>query len=307
MLTLRQMRYLRALAQHGHFGRAAAACAISQPALSMQIKELEKELGVPLVERTHRDVRLTGEGVEIARRAEEILLQVRDLTDYAAERRSDLGASLRLGVIPTVGPYFLPAVLPRLQRQYPKLELRLHETRTEALLEGLLAGDLDAAILALPLPDPQLESMPLFEDRFLFVTGDETELRRAIRLEELQAEQLLLLEEGHCLRDQALALCSAAQPAAMRRFGATSLATVLQMVASGYGTTLVPEIAVPAEIKSQAGLKLIRFKTPEPSRTIGLAWRASSPRKPQMRKFGTLLKETWQDYGAAQSARVTAS
>lgn len=297
MITLRQLRYLRALAQHGHFGRAADACAISQPALSMQIKELEKELGVPLVERAHRDVRLTGEGAEIARRAEDILLQVRDLTDYAAERRSDLGTSLRLGVIPTVGPYFLPAVLPRLQRQYPELELRLHETRTEALLEGLIAGDLDATILALPVPDPQLESMELFEDRFLYVTGDETEPRRSIRLEDLQAEQLLLLEEGHCLRDQALALCSAAQPAAMRRFGATSLATLLQMVASGYGTTLVPEIAMPAEIKPHTGLKIVRFAPPEPSRTIGLVWRASSPRKPQMRKLGTLLKETWEEYG----------
>ncbi|MFD0987753.1 LysR substrate-binding domain-containing protein [Methyloligella solikamskensis] len=298
MITLRQLRYLRALAQHGHFGRAADACAVSQPALSMQIKELEKELGVALVERSHRDFRLTGEGREVARRAEDILLQVRDLTDYAAERRSDLGTSLTLGVIPTVGPYFLPGVLPRLQRQYPKLELRLHETRTETLVEGLLGGDLDAAILALPVPDPQLESMPLFEDRFLYVTGDETEPRRAVRLEDLQAEQLLLLEEGHCLRDQALALCSAAQPAAMRRFGATSLATLLQMVASGYGTTLVPEIAVQAEVKPQSGLKMIRFKAPEPSRTIGLTWRASSPRKPQMRKLGKLMKETWAAYGA---------
>ncbi|ODA69027.1 Hydrogen peroxide-inducible genes activator [Methyloligella halotolerans] len=306
MLTLRQLRYLRALSQHGHFGRAAVACAVSQPALSMQIKELEKELGVALVERTHREIRLTGEGREIARRAEAILLQVRDLTDYAAERRSDFGTSLTLGVIPTVGPYFLPTVLPRLQRQYPKLELRLHETRTETLIEGLLAGDLDAAILALPIPDTSLESMPLFEDRFLFVTGDETEPRRSLRLEDLQSEQLLLLEEGHCLRDQALALCSAAQPAAMRRFGATSLATLLQMVASGYGTTLVPEIAVQAEVRPQSGLRLLRFKTPEPSRTIGLTWRATSPRKPQMRKLGLLLKETWRDYGTVPDRRRAA-
>jgi LysR family transcriptional regulator, hydrogen peroxide-inducible genes activator len=296
VVTLRQLRYLRALARHRHFGRAARACAVSQPALSMQIKELEAALGVALVERTPRDLRLSAEGAEVVRRAEAILRDVRDLESYASERRSDLGASLTLGVIPTVGPYFLPAVLPRLQRQYPKLEFRLHETRTETLIEGLGAGDLDAALLALPLDDAQIETVPLFEDRFLFVTAAAHRGPRSMRVDDLRAEQLLLLEEGHCLRDQALALCNAAQPSTMRRFGATSLATILQMVASGYGATLVPEIAVAAEIKTQAKLKLTRFRAPEPSRTIALAWRATTPRKPQLRRLASLLQEAWQDH-----------
>ena len=301
MITLRQLRYLRALASHGHFGRAARACAISQPALSMQIKELELELGVPLIERANREGRLTGEGAEIVRRAEAILLQVQDLQDYASGRRSDLGASLNLGVIPTVGPYFLPVVLPRLQRQYPKLDLSLHETRTEQLFEGLQTGALDAALVALPAGDAQIESMSLFEDRFLFVTAKSHATRRAMHVSDLRAEQLLLLEEGHCLRDQALALCNAAPEGTLRRFGATSLATILQMVAGGYGATLIPEMAISAEIKPQARLKLIRFRPPEPARTIGLVWRASSARKPQLQRLGAMLRDTWREFGASRA------
>ncbi len=298
MVTLRQLRYLRALAAHGHFGRAANACAVSQPALSMQIKELEAELGVPLIERTNREAKLTGEGVAIVRRAERILLDVQDLQDYALGRRSDLGASLNLGVIPTVGPYFLPVVLPRLQRQYPTLDLSLHETRTEQLLEGVTSGALDAALIALPAEDAQIEAMPLFKDRFLFVTAKANATRRVMQVSDLHNEQLLLLEEGHCLRDQTLALCNSAPAATLRRFGATSLATILQMVASGYGATLIPEMAVAAEIKPQARLRLTRFSRPEPSRTIGLVWRASSPRKQQLKRLGALLRDSWREFGA---------
>ncbi|MEG6509110.1 LysR substrate-binding domain-containing protein [Methyloligella sp. 2.7D] len=295
MVTLRQLRYLQALASHGHFGRAARACAVSQPALSMQIKELEKELGVPLVERANRDMRLTPAGREVVRRADQILRDVRDLKDYASEHREDLGPSLTLGVIPTLGPYFLPAVLPRLQRQYPDLDLRLHETRTESLVDGVQEGEIDAALLALPIDAPKLETMALFEDRFLLAVPQSRAMPRSMRTEDLEREPLLLLEEGHCLRDQTLALCSAAHPAALRRFGATSLTTILQMVASGYGSTLVPEIAVPSEIRPQSQLKLIRFKAPEPAREIGLAWRASSPRRRQLQKLGSFLKESWQE------------
>lgn len=302
MISLRQLRYLRALERSRHFGRAAQACAISQPALSMQIKEMEGALGVPLVERGRGEVRLTEEGREIARRAERILLEVQDLQDYAVQSRGELGGALTLGVIPTVGPYLLPAVLPKLQDRHPNLQLRLRETRTETLLEAVAAGELDVALLALPIVHPRIESMSLFEDRFLLVVPAGADAPQAARLEDLNAESLLLLEEGHCLRDQTLALCGAAQAETMRRFGATSLATILQMVASGYGATLLPEMAAEAEIKPQAPLKLLRFASPAPRRSIGLVWRASSPRREQFRRLGAFVRDTWKTASKTREA-----
>lgn len=293
MVSLRQLRYLRALAREAHFGRAARACSVSQPALSMQIKELEQELNLRLVERGAREVRLTAEGMEIARRAERILLEVQDLHDFASQRRGHLGPSLRLGVIPTVGPYLLPVVLPELQGAYPNLDLRLRETRTGDLVDELLAGELDAALLAVPVSHAQVETMALFEDRFLLVLPPQVAPPQRARIADLRPESLLLLEEGHCLREQALALCGSVQPEAMRRFGATSLATILQLVAGGYGVTLLPEMALAAEIRPQAGLQVVPFAAPEPARCIGLAWRASSPRADQLRRLGKLIASVW--------------
>lgn len=292
-VSLRQLRYLETLARTLHFGRAAAACAVSQPALSMQIKALEQALGVVLVERRRGEaVRLTAEGREVVRRARQVLLEVRDLQDFAAHSRGRLEGPLALGVIPTVAPYLLPQTLPLLQRRFPGLLVRLRETRTAALVEAVAAGDLDLAILALPAAHPRLESLALFDDPFVLVTAAGASGPGTVRVQDLRADTLLLLEEGHCLRDQALALCGAVGPEAMR-FGATSLATILQMVAAGYGATLVPEMALDSEVRPHARLRVVPFAGAAPSRTIGLAWREGSPRGAQYQQFGAVLQEAW--------------
>ncbi len=280
MLTLRQLRYLTALAQHRHFGRAAEACAVTQPALSMQIRDLEKELGVELVERRSGEAALTEIGTEVARRAERVLAAARDLADFARHRSRLLSGRLRLGIIPTLAPYVLPKVLPDLQASYPDLIIELRETQTKVLLDELAGGDLDAVMLALPLPDAEIESIRLFDDAFLLAVPANDPLPRNARVNprELDQQRLILLEEGHCLRDQALAYCATARHEMPLSLGATSLATVMQMVANGYGVTLVPEVAVDVEVRDER-VKLLRFTSPEPGRTVGLAWRRTSPRK----------------------------
>jgi LysR family transcriptional regulator, hydrogen peroxide-inducible genes activator len=290
MLTLRQLRYLSALAQHRHFGRAADACAITQPALSMQIRDLEKELGAELVERRSGEVVLTEIGAEVARRAERVLAAARDLADFARHRSRTLSGRLRLGIIPTLAPYVLPKVLPDLQTDYPDLLIELRETQTKVLLEELAGGDLDAVMLALPLPDAEIESIRLFDDAFLLAVPANDPLPRDTRVDprEIDQQRLILLEEGHCLRDQALAYCASARQAMPLSLGATSLATVMQMVASGYGLTLVPEVAVDVEVRDER-VKLLRFTAPEPGRTVGLAWRRTSPRKADFFALGELV------------------
>lgn len=289
MISLRQLRYFDALARHRHFGRAAAECAVTQPALSMQIRELEQQLGAVLVERRgNGGVRLTEIGAGVAARAKRILGETRDLMDFARPLGNPLAGGLRLGVIPTVAPYLLPRILPRLQEAHPDLRLNVHETRTEPLLAELIAGTLDAVVVALPAGGDALETLPLFDDAFLLAAPASDPLPANARVEaaQLAGRKLILLEEGHCLRDQALAFCALAQPDAVTSLGATSLTTVMQLVANGYGVTLLPEIAAEAEIRDQR-VKLLRFAAPEPKRVIGLAWRATSPRRPD---FITLRK-----------------
>lgn len=293
MITLRQLRYFHALAGTLHFGRAAKLCAVTQPALSMQIKELENTLGVVLVERRKNGVQLTTDGREVAARAARILLDAEDLTNLASNRAGPLGRILSIGVIPTIAPYFLPGVLAQLQERFPDLDLVLHEAQTSDLLAELAGGTLDVALLALPTGDGQAESMPLFEDRFLLAMPTDADPPDVLRAQDLGADSLILLEEGHCLRDQALALCGEVEPRTMSRFGATSLTTVLQMVAGGYGRTLIPEMAVPSEVAGNSRLKLMRFAEPQPSRTIGLAWRKTAARKSQFRYLAGLLKDLW--------------
>jgi LysR family hydrogen peroxide-inducible transcriptional activator len=291
MITLRQLKYLVALAEHRHFGRAAQASAVTQPALSMQIRELEGELGVELVERRPGDITLTDTGLEVARRAERVLAATRDLADFARHRSHPLTGRLRFGVIPSMAPYVLPKILPALQQRYPELEVELRETQTRVLLEELARGALDVVMLALPVEDREIETLRLFDDPFLLAvpSADQGWERPYVGVEDIDTQRLILLEEGHCLRDQALEFCSSARRDVS--LGATSLATVMQMVANGYGVTLLPQVAVDVELRDER-VKLLRFSDPMPGRTVGLAWRRTSPRKVDFTALGELIIET---------------
>jgi LysR family transcriptional regulator, hydrogen peroxide-inducible genes activator len=310
MTTLRQLRYLDALARHGSFRRAAEECAISQPALSMQIRELEQELGAELVTRRNGMTVLTETGVEVARRAGPILSAARDLADCVRHGGPLLSKTLRLGVIPTLAPYVLPLLLPELHRTHPDLCLDLFETHTKTLVTELGQGTLDVLLLALPLENTELETVALFNDRFLFAVPADDPLpeRAEVKPSDVNVRRLVLLEEGHCLRDQALIYCGQ-HDTANTKLGATSLSTVLQMVASGYGVTLLPEVAVDVEVRDER-VKLLRFVEPQPQRQVGLAWRPTSPRKADFLELGQILLRTlnassrirW-DCGAPQTLR----
>ena len=291
MLTLRQLRYFDALARHGHFGRAAEECAVSQPALSMQIRELERDLGVELVAHRQGITVLTEAGIEVARRALPILSATQDLANSVRCNGQPLSTILRLGVIPTLAPYVLPCLLPELHRRHPGLCLDLLETQTKTLVSELAQGALDVILLALPLEKAEFETIDLFKDRFLLAVPAEDPLpeRSRVTTSDVNARRLVLLEEGHCLRDQALSFCGD-RGYVQARLGATSLATVLQMVASGYGVTLLPEVAVNIEVRDER-VKLLRFAEPQPQRNIGLAWRSTSPRKAEFLELGQILLE----------------
>ena len=234
-ISLRQLRYFDALAQSLHFGRAAEQCAVTQPALSMQIQELEKEIGIVLIERTRAGAKLTPEGAEIARRVASILASIRDLADYARHSASVLTGRLQLGVIPTIAPYVLPKLLPTLRAEHPDLDLHLRETQTHYLIEDLVVGRLDALLLALPVEHPEIETQVLFEDTFVLALPAARLLppKAVATLELFENDRLLLLEEGHCLRDQALSFCELKQVEHLNTFGTTSLSTIVEMVANG--------------------------------------------------------------------------
>lgn len=290
MITLRQLRYVEAIARLGHFGRAAEQCAVTQPALSLQIKLIEEQLGISLFERLPRGVRPTPEGAEIAKRAARVLAEVRDISDFARSNREPLTGPLNLGVIPTVAPYLLPPMLPLLRRDYPSLDLRIRESRTEQLLDALGDGALDALLLALPLERPEFATLDVLEDRFLLALPPGRKVGPKVRAtqEHLKADRLLLLEEGHCLRDQALAFCDLREADTAEAFGASSLATIVQLVANNLGLTLLPEISLPVE--AARGITLLRFAEPEPKRTLGLAWRKSSPRQADCEALAMVVK-----------------
>jgi LysR family transcriptional regulator, hydrogen peroxide-inducible genes activator len=303
MTTLRQLRYLCALASHRHFGRAAEACAVTQPALSMQIRELEQELGVELIERRSGDVSLTDIGAEVVRRAEHVLAATRDMVDFAQHRGRVLTGRLQLGISPSLAPYVLPRILSVLQRRYPELRVELRETQTKGLMEELAAGSLDVVMLALPAGDTEIETVELFDDPFLLAVPatDGRSERVPVKQEGIDQKKLILLEEGHCLRDQALALCGNARGDVS--LGATSLTTVMQMVASGYGVTLLPRVAVDVEVRDDR-VKLLRFAEPVPGRKIGLAWRRTSPRKADFAALGQLITDTLVKAEAPQRTRA---
>lgn len=300
MISLKQLRYFAAVARFAHFGKAAESCNITQPALSMQVRELESVLGLRLFERRQQGVQLTDAGREILKRARDILTAVRDLDDFAHHYKQVLTGRLRLGVIPSLAPYVLPPLLPLLRGRYPDLDLRIRETLTETLVDELVDGQLDVLLLALPVEHPEIVSEALFEDRFLLAaprgwrSGAETPEMSAHEKrasdEQLEGGRLLLLEEGHCLRDQALAFCQLRQIDTLETFGASSLSTIVQMVSNGMGLTLLPEISLGVEAK-HGDIKVIPFEAPEPSRTVGLAWRASSPRRSDFEALGAMVSE----------------
>jgi len=298
MITLKQLRYLTALAAHRHFGKAAEACSVTQPALSMQIRDLEKDLGADLVERRPGEIILTETGAEVARRAERVLAGARDLTEFARHAGRLMTGRLRLGVIPTLAPYVLPQILPALQQRFPDLRIELRETQTRNLMDELARGALDAVLLALPVEENDIETLTLFEDPFLLAVpaGEAAPPRTRVDARDIDPRRLILLEEGHCLRDQALAFCGAArldmaQGLGGTGLGSTSLSTVMQMVANGYGVTLLPRVALAVEARD-ARVKVLRFRDPEPARRIGLAWRRTSPRKADFAALGRIVTET---------------
>lgn len=304
-VTIKQLRYFDALARELHFGRAADACAVTQPALSMQIHELEQSLGLMLVERTRSGVQLTAKGEEIAHRASRILGDVRDLIAFAQHANKVLSGVLRLGVIPSVAPYMLPPLLPLLREAYPELELHVRETQTHVLTDELIEGKLDVLLLALPVKHSDVESIPLFDDRFLLAMPKDRKLSGRVRAtrELIEHERLLLLEEGHCLRDQALTYCSLQQVDTVNTFGASSLSTIIEMVGAGFGITLLPEICLGVESRGR-DLSLVRFIDPEPFRTLGLVWRSTSPRKPDFLELGRLVTKAWEDGMLDPAAKI---
>ena len=275
-ITLRQLRYFDALIRHGHFGRAAEACAISQPALSMQIKELEEALGGALLERSARKVALTKFGEELAQRVRDILHSVDELGDFARASRARLTGRLRIGMIPTIAPYLLPTVMGNLTRTHPELEIHVREALTSKLIRELAEGRLDTAIVALPVSEPSLTEVALFAENFLLVRPGEDEGTPVPSSEMLREMKLLLLEEGHCFRDQALSFCNKQSSLPREVLDASSLSTLVQMVRAGMGVTLIPEMAMAVETRS-ASVSVARFRDPQPSRTIGMIWRKTSP------------------------------
>lgn len=278
--TLRQLKYFSAVAEQRNFGRAAQVCHVSQPALSVQIKALEDSLGGPLFERQARDILLTPLGRDVLDHARQVL-GAADRLDQFARDRSGGHRSLAIGIIPTIAPYLLPGVLAGLRSSDVSLRVQVREARTERLLAMLRAGEIDAGVMALPAGGSELFELPLFQDRFL-LAGSSARLQgmttnpEALRPLDLQTAQLMLLDDGHCLTDQALEVCGQDRSSGLINMGASSLATLSRLVAEGFGLTLMPELAARAESEAVPGLKLLRFGAPQPARTVGLVRRAST-------------------------------
>jgi len=291
-LTVRQMEYFDAVAQTLHFGRAAALAGVSQPALSSQIAEMEERLGCRLFERGGKAVRLTDEAQLLQPRIERLLNELREVERLAAQGRGAMEGRFRLGIIPTVAPYLLPRMLPAIRARFPKLQLELREAVTGTLAEETAARRLDAFVAAAPIDTPGLVTEELFADRFFLAVpeGDPEFAAPPVPPESPALERLMLLEEGHCMREQALSVCGSVKPVAMASYGATSLTTLLQMVAHGMGVTLVPEMAVQAAGASP-DLKIVPFAEPMPERTICLAWRRNGPLQEECLALAGIMRE----------------
>lgn len=290
-LTLKQFRYFEALAREGHFGRAAELCSISQPALSLQIKDLEDSLGTPVFERGARQIRLTAFGEAFRARVQTILQAVDELDDLARTARRQPFSRLRLGVIPTVAPYLLPRIIGDLLAAFPGLDLNVRESVTPKLMQELAEGRLDAAIVALPISDPAFAEWPLLSEEFVLLRPESDAAKPVPDVDALKTMRLLLLEEGHCFRDQALAFCGidAARPREMLE--GSTLATLVQMVGAGIGVTLIPAMAVPVETRA-AKVAVSHFKGTIPNRRIGMIWRKSNPLGAGLQEIGAIIRHS---------------
>lgn len=292
-MNLRALQYFVKLADLRHFSKAADACFVSQPTLSTQIKKLEEELGIQLVERSPKMIMLTPAGEEIANRARLVLSDIEQIRAVARRSSNPSEGTLRLGLFPTLAPYFLPHVVPSVRRDYPKLRLQLAEEKTEDLLRLLQRGELDAALLALPVNSEGLEVEVLFEEPFVLALPADHPLagRPGLTTEDLRGAELLLLEEGHCLRDHALEVCALAEAHERVDFHATSMETLRQMVAAEVGITLMPLLAVKPPIAATDNMVIRPFEEPAPSRTIALVWRSSSALSSFLREFAESLRK----------------
>lgn len=286
---MKHLRYFEALSQHGHFGRAAEACAISQPALSIQMKELEDILGAPLIERGPRQISLTPLGTDFALRVRAILQAVEELGDLVRASFGPLTGRLRLGVIPTVAPYLLPRIMQDLTARYPDLDLRPREAITQRLVEDLIEGRLDTALVALPVSEPGLTEYPLFDEEFVLVRPQSDADKPVPNPETLREMRLLLLEEGHCFRQQALSFCKLGSALPRDLMEGSSLTTLVQMVGAGIGVTLIPQMAVAVETRS-APVSVARLPEPRPTRRIGLVWRKTNPLASQLAQMADLIR-----------------
>ena len=288
-MNLRDLKYLIAVAEQLNFGKAAEICHVSQPTLSMQVKKLEEYLGVSIFERTNKHVMLTDYGQEIVHMARGIVAGADDLITYSKSCRDPFSGEFRLGAFPTIAPYFLPKIIAPVKKAMPKLQLLLIEEKSPILIEKLLKGEIDAAILALPIDNESLAAEVLFDDNFLLAVPKNHALakNKTVTMEDIGSESLLLLEDGHCMRNQALQVCQLSGAKETAGFRATSLETLRQMVAAGSGITLIPEIAIGSKDKL---ISYIKFSGDQPSRTIGIVWRKTSPRKQVVERIAGVAK-----------------
>lgn len=292
-MNIRDLQYLIALGEHKHFGRAAEACFVSQPTLSTQIKKLEDELGVALVERDNKKVMLTEIGEDVVLRAKDVLNGVDEIKAVAKQAADPESGSLTLGLIPTIGPYLLPYAVKAIRKRFPDIKLYLHEAQTHVLTDMLKTGKVDAAIMALPVNDDRLENYPLYAEAFFAALpmGHKLEKSKQLKPSQLKNEEMMLLQDGHCLRDQALEICHKMGSHEMSGFQATSLETLRQMVASGAGVTLLPTLAAETSMCNESDISIIPFADPQPKRDIGIFYRPSSPRKDLFHELGRTIAD----------------
>lgn len=306
-MNLRDLRYLVALSDHKHFGQAASACFVSQPTLSTQIRKLEDELGVALVERAPRKVMLTAIGIDIVERARRIVSDVEQIRESARRSRDPEAGTVRLGMFPTLGPYLLPHAVPRLRARFPQLELLLVEEKSDVLLARLREGRLDAGLLALPVHDEQLHAEFLFEEPFVLAVPElhPLAMRDSLSMKELSTQKLLLLEDGHCLRDHALDVCQLAGASEKSEFQATSLETLRQMVAANVGVTLLPMLATKPPVARSDSIHLLGFSDSRPSRRIAMVWRKSSAMAGFLQTLAEVFKQLPEDLFMPASSPVS--